>query len=218
MSVNLSFKINIGIILSVVAVIFIFILRPFSCHSSPSNKNWHVLHSGLKNLSYAQAEPINLAKLHDFTPEIKDNTISTSITEGIWTPDSVYTPEDTLIVTASGITLADNTHWTRITIDGKPVTVLKAEYYSRNIQRRWIVLVETTNNAGIGAGIGYNLFSLAGIDAVSAVSISIRGNWIAPEVRIQQNIWSGIAIGAGIGYRFGDSEGIHLSAGVSLEI
>ena len=154
-------------------------------------------------------------------PKIITETVYVS---GTWTPDTVYTPADTLPVTVEGVGLIDGSRWMRIRIAGKPVNIDVSEWFGPSparLDRRWQAHIEVAavcDQPELGVGIGYRLCEPLGIGISPAVTVDPDLSWAAAELRLTRRVWSGVAIGIGGGYRLGEDTGLHLSAGVSVEL
>ena len=212
-----DWKISISVFWIIVAAFIIFIFKPFYCASKPSATEWTKLHTVMTELGYKPAKHSANPKPDTLPPEIQQAATSTVSSSGYWIPDSTITVNDTLEVELSTVMLEEEAY-TAILINDKNVIITKSEYYYEYVQRRWTLHTEIANAPNpVGMGIGYRIWQPWGVNVSPAVTVSTRADWIAGELRLSRNIWSGVAGGVGVGYRLGD-EGLHLSAGVSLEL
>lgn len=221
MNVQYEIKISLLFVICLVGVGLILIFKPFSRDLTPSNINWTQIHTQLDSLSYTQADPVQYPILPDSVPTPPELVTSTTSGSGTWIAPEPIDEGDTLEVELSQIVLEDGSAWSQVTIDGEPVLWEELTYYQAPApERRVQAHAEVCNcdSARLGVGMGYRLFTVAEVDVVPALSISIRADWIAPEVRLSHTVWSGVAVGLGGGYRLGVDEGLHLSAGLSLEL
>lgn len=221
MSVKWEIKVSLLWIICAVAVTAILLFKPFSCDSERSHFDWSQTHTQLDSLNYTQADPVYDPILPDTVPIPDEIVTSTTSGSGSWIPTQTYTPADTVAVELSEITLIDGSHWIKLLIGGSEVIWREIQHYQAPApERNWQAHVEVCNcdSSRIGAGVGYNLLTVASVDVVPTVSVAVNADWIAPEIRLSHTVWSGVAVGAGAGYRFGADEGLHLSAGLSIEL
>jgi len=212
-------RIHWSIILVLIAIISFLIFAKPDCGSHQS-RDWTAMHAWLKSHSYTQAETVTKPKPEQLPPEIKRGTTATVSGDGYWIPEYEYTPEDTLPVELTTVALEDGTAWARVTISGKPAVWQRLEYYHKTIERRWTGFFEVVNcpESITGIGAGYRVWEPLDINVVPSISVSTHFDWIAPEIRLTRNVWSGVSVGAGGGYRFGLDSGLHLSASVGIEL
>lgn len=226
----IKFNINVSVLLVVCVVTSIFVLRPFSCPQKPSLPDYSLAHTELENIGYKPATNVPDPKPDDLPPAVKEGSTSTVSGQGYWTPETNYQLGDTLDVELSVVELADGTAWVKVTIDSVEVKWQRLEHYRAPLpERKWTLFAEAVNSESrVGVGIGYRIFTVAEVNVSPALSISPRLDWIAGEVRVTKNIFSGVAIGGGVGWRLstdvlttGDrlsTNGLHLSAGISIEL
>ena len=216
---SVRWNISVTTILLIIGVVIIFIVRPFSCHPKPSHFDWTSIHTWLESHQYTQADPVSDPILPDSVP-IPDEAVITTVTgSGTWIPTETYTPEDTLEVELTEVTLGDGSHWVKLTIDSVEVKWQRLQHYKiPPPARRWTGFVEFTNceSSHYGVGIGYKLFDVLSVDVSPAVSVSTRLDWIAGEVQLTRTIWSGISGGFGVGCRSNGE--LHISGLINIEL
>ena len=220
MSVRWQFKVSFLWVFLTVAISAILILKPFSCNSRPNQIDPSLYTPILDSLSYVQADPIDSPILPDSS--IPDEIITTTITgSGYWLPDEPVAAGDSVSVDVSVIVLEDESAWVKVSIDGKPAVFHKISHYHKRVrlpERDWTIFVEAANcgQSPIGVGGAYRIWKPLGINVSPAVAVSVNADWIAGEIRLSRNVWSGVALGIGCGYRTGG--GLHISGGLSLEL
>jgi len=216
---SVQWKISVTTILIIIGIAFVLIVSPFNCRSKAPFPGWSKLHTELENLGYKPATHSTDPKPVELPPAVKESATATTYGQGYWIPETSVTPLDTVPVVLTEVTLADNTHWVKLTINGDEVKWEKLEYYHTEVERKWTLFAEVTNcESPYGVGIGYRIWKPLDVNVSPGVSVSTSLDWIAPELVISRNIWSGISVGAGCGYRFGVDDGLHLSGLVSIEL
>ena len=214
-----QWKINVTTLLLIAGIAFILIVSPFNCHSGASHSSLHSAIKWLVSNQYQQADPVTEPKPDNIPPDIKPVIISTVSGSGVWIPEIEYEPGDSVEVELSVVELIDESAWIKVTIDSVEVKWQKLEHYHTEVQRKWTLYAEVANcESRYGVGIGYRIWKPLEINVSPAVSVSTSLDWIAPELVISRNVWSGVSIGAGCGYRFGADDGLHLSAGLGVEL
>jgi len=217
--VAVTIKVSLLWIILITAAVFI--LLPFFCDNRSGGHDFAAMRTWLKDHLYTQADPVSDPKPDHLPPGIKAGATQTVTGEGLWIPATTYTPEDTIAVELTEVTLGDDTHWVKVVIDGTEVKWQRLQYYHADIERRWRGFVEVTNceSSRFGVGIGYKLFTVLGSDVVPSASVSTNLDWVAGEVQLSRTIWSGIGAGIGVGYRFHDTDdGLHISGLISIEL
>jgi len=218
----INVKLTINVVFLAVVVAAAVIVLPLLCHKDGGSWDTSRAITWLKSHGYTAVTEKPDHKPESLPPEVKDTATASAYGAGNWIPDQTYTPEDTVSVELSTVELPDGL-WARVTIDGKPIEWEQIDYHREEIQRNWTAFVELTavSQAGndtsqIGIGVGYRIWQPLGVNVVPSVAVSTDLRWIAPELRITRNVWSGVSVGGGVGYRIGD--GLHLSVGVGVEL
>lgn len=225
---NVNWKVNISVTTilfsATVVLLLVFVVSPFNCDSKPSHPDWVKLHTELESLGYKPATHSPDPKPIELPPAIKQNTSSALSGSGYWVPDTTYTPDDSVAVEVSAITLIDNSRWVKVTIDGQEVKWHRLDYYHRDTSSKWTLFAEVANaDSPIGIGAGYRIWKPLDINVSPALSVSTSLDWVAGEIRLSRNVWSGVAFGGGAGGRLVMVEDdltveLHLSAGISIEL
>jgi hypothetical protein len=156
---------------------------------------------------YTPSGAANKPKPDTLPPAVKRHAISTTSGEGVWIPDTTYTPADTLPAIISTVTLDDDTQWVRVEIAGKPVIWHKLEYYHRDIYPKWGIGIEVVAipRLDIGAVASYRLITALGINGEAALAVDINEHltdtpdWFALEARIAAPVSGNIELGADVG-------------------
>ena len=216
-----QWKVNVTTILLIVAILLFIVFGDSFCNRPriESNLNLYNAIQWLKTHAYQPAERVTEPKPDNLSPPVREGSTSTTSGQGYWIPESEYEPGDSVGVELSVVVLEDESAWVKVTIDSVEVKWHRLEHYQRDIQRRWRLHLEITNNNGdIGAGVGYKLFTVLGSDIVPSASVSTSLDWIAPEIIVSRNLFSGVSAGVGCGFRFGEGDGLHLSGLVSIEL
>ena len=223
---------NISVTTVLLMAVVIFGL-PLALCNSPRIASHSSLYSAidwLKTHSYTAAEPTTDPKPDNLPPAVKENATATVSGQSYWIPESEYAPGDTLEVELSVVELVDETAWVKVTIDSVEVKWVKLEHYRTEVQRKWTLYAEIANVSQdgndcsqYGIGVGYKLFNVLGSDIVPSASVSTSLDWIAGEVRLSRNIWSGVSVGGGVGGRLIMVEDeltgeLHLSASIGIEL
>ena len=218
----IRFNISVTTILLVAVVIFLVISPQTLCNAPRIKDRLSVVEAmqWLKTRMYQQAEAVTEPKPEYLPPAVKETAVSTTHGEGVWIPPTNIEQGDSVEVEISVVELVNETAWVKVVIDGDEVKWHKLEHYHVPLpERKWTLFAEATNaESTIGIGIGYRIWKPLDINVSPAVSVSTSLDWIAGEVRLSRNIFSGVAFGGGVGYRFGAEDGLHLSAGVSIEL
>ena len=214
---SVRWNISVTTILIIIAIIAALILSPFNCRSGASHSSLHSAIKWLVSNQYQQADHVTEPKPDNLPPAVKESATAATYGEGYWIPESEYEPGDSVEVELSVVVLEDESAWVKVVIDSVEVKWVKLHHYRTEVERKW-TLHAGVSGAGTGLGIGYRIWKPLDINVSPGVSVSTSLDWIAPELVISRNVWSGVSVGAGVGYRFGVDDGLHLSGLVSIEL
>lgn len=204
--VRWQFKVSAWSLVAI-AILLIWLIRPFSCDSQPSKPDGSITHR--------IREKWRTMTVSDTITVI--DTIYTAVeASGYWVPDTVYTPADTLPVEVVVITNTD-TVFVAVTIDSTLVAIDTLTFVPLVIpERRWQVFAEYNDTQTMTVGVGYRVCEWKGIQV--SPSIGSNGEYAFAEIRLHRYVWSGVSCGVGVGYRILAEEGLHYSAGISIEL
>ena len=218
-------KISVSLVWIIVLVLGAILIRPFLCHQrNPTWDNSRVV-AWLKDRGYMAASEAKSNKPDSLPDSIKETATATGYGTSTWIPEETYSPGDSIPVELSTIELPDGTWWARLSIDGKPVEWTRLEFHREVVRRNWCAFVElaaVSSDSGqsspLGVGVGYTIWRPVAVNITPSVAVSTTFDWVAPELRLSRNVWSGVSVGGGVGYRLGEDDGLHLSASIGVEL